>query len=171
MYNLISPGEEPQPLSDSQRGCNSRKLRHTGWRSKWRKQWMWEDNCLSQGGKGPRTQRKDELCPKTPLPEPGGIHAHCLRGCVFMKNLFSVFCVCVLMKSLPHTPNAHTRFHYYFCIPVLHLTHICWSHLRVRTDFLTLPLMPTVSPGSLTAKTLIALGNLQKWGFKVPVHF
>lgn len=32
----IFQGEDPQSPSHSQRGCNPRKVKHTGWRSKWR---------------------------------------------------------------------------------------------------------------------------------------
>lgn len=106
-----------------------------------------EDNCLGKEETGSRAQRKDQLCPNTTLPGPGGAHG---QLCLSMR---------ALMKSLPAAAKAHIRFHGHCDLTVLHLICICWSHLRVRTGFLAPPLMPITRPGSLTATSLTSLGN------------
>lgn len=70
----VSPGEAPQPPSDSQRGWDPRKVRHMDGEAS-------EEVTDVGGGQPPkqeetaRRQRGYELCPKTPLPEPGGFMA------------------------------------------------------------------------------------------------
>lgn len=94
-----------------------------------------------QGRDGSRAQRKNQLCPSTLLPEPGEIHSQ-----LFAKHVW--------MKSLPTLPK-HIQSHYDFRITSLHLRHICWSYLRMRTGFPVPPLMPITKPGSLTSLTAL----------------
>ena len=76
----------------------------------------------------------------------------------------------MLLRNLSPRPPKHP-YRIHFCIPLLHVTYICWSHLRVKTDFCILPLMLIVSPSSLRAERLIVLSNLRKWGFRVHIYF
>ena len=76
----------------------------------------------------------------------------------------------MLMRNLSPRPPKHP-YMIHFCIPLLHVTYICWSHLRVKTDFCILPLMLVIRPSSLRAERLIVLSNLRKWGFRVPIYF
>lgn len=82
----VSPGEAPQPPSDSQRGWDPRKVRHMDGEAS-------EEVTDVGRGQPPKQEERArrqgdyELCPKTPLPEPGGLMAIVFEngGCVFCR--------------------------------------------------------------------------------------